>query len=278
MSDGRITVLVEDTTPGNALLSEHGLALWIEFGSQKILFDTGQSDMLFRNAQTLDIDLGQVNAVVLSHGHYDHVGGLDRLLALAPAVPAYLHPQALEPKFACSDKENRQIGMKPGMAETLRRRLDEGLGAYTNGPAEILGGVWTTGPIPRRTAFEDTGGPFYLDPEGARPDEMLDDQALVLENDDGLVVVLGCAHAGVVNTLDYVAELFPGRPIRTVLGGMHLIRASRTRIAQTIEALRRHQVQRIGPGHCTGRQAAQEILRAFGENGFACATGTQITL
>ncbi len=277
MSNGRVTVLVEDTTGGHELRAEHGLALWIEFGTRKILFDTGQSDMLLHNAQVLGVDLSQVEAIVLSHGHYDHVGGLEKLLEIAPAVPVYLHPQALQPKFAGSERNSREIGIQPKMAALLERRLRDGRGTYTEGPTEIFPGAWVTGQIPRRSTFEDTGGPFFANRNATRPDALLDDQALVLKTGAGLVVVLGCAHAGVVNTLDYVAELFPGQAVQTVLGGMHLIRASQARIAHTIQAIRRLDVQRIVPGHCTGREAVRELLRAFAQSCLTCTTGTELT-
>jgi 7,8-dihydropterin-6-yl-methyl-4-(beta-D-ribofuranosyl)aminobenzene 5'-phosphate synthase len=270
-------VLVENTAGGHGLLAEHGLSFWIELDSHRILFDTGQSDMLFHNAPILGIDLRRVDALVLSHGHYDHVGGLKRVLEIAPAVPVYLHPRALEAKFAWSGEQSRPIGMEREMAPMLERRIHDGLGSFTQGPVEILPGVWATGEVPRRSALEDTGGPFYTDPNCTRPDELLDDQALVLEAADGLVVVLGCAHAGVVNTLDYVAGLLPGRPIQTVLGGMHLVRASQARIGHTIEAIHRHNVQRIGPAHCTGTDASRELWNALPEKCFVCNVGTQIT-
>lgn len=278
MAAGRITVLVENTAGGRGTLAEHGLSFWIEIGSRRILFDTGQSDILFHNARILGIDLGTVDAVVLSHGHYDHVGGLQRVLEITPAVPTYLHPQALEAKFARNREQSRQIGMEREIARMLERRIYGELGCFTNGPMEILPGVWATGEVPRRAAFEDTGGPFYEDPSCTQPDELLDDQALVLEVEDGLVVLLGCAHAGVVNTLDYVAELFPNRPIRMVLGGMHLVRALPSRIAYTIEVLRRYDVQRIGPAHCTGADASRELWDALPQRCFLCNVGTQITL
>jgi 7,8-dihydropterin-6-yl-methyl-4-(beta-D-ribofuranosyl)aminobenzene 5'-phosphate synthase len=275
---GKITVLVENTAGGRGLLAEHGLSFWIESGSRRILFDTGQSDILLHNASILGIDLRHTDALVLSHGHYDHVGGVKKPLELAPGLPVYLHPRALEPKFSCRGQESRSIGMEREMAQTLDQRIRDGLGSFTRSPAEILPGVWATGEIPRRSALEDTGGSFYLDPNRVQPDELLDDQALVLETPDGLVVVLGCAHAGVINTLDYVAELFPDRPIRTVLGGMHLVRASRARIAHTIMALCRHHVQRIGPAHCTGQEASRGLWDALPDRCFACNVGTQIVL
>jgi 7,8-dihydropterin-6-yl-methyl-4-(beta-D-ribofuranosyl)aminobenzene 5'-phosphate synthase len=276
--DGKITVLVENTADGRGLLAEHGLSFWIELGAHRILFDTGQSDIVFHNASTLGIDLCKADALVLSHGHYDHVGGVKKILDLAPGLPVYLHPRALEAKFACRGQESRSIGMEREMAQTLDERIRDGLGSFTHGPIEILPGVWATGEIPRRSALEDMGGPFYLDASGARPDALLDDQALVLETPDGLVVVLGCAHAGVIKTLDYVAELFPGRPIRTVLGGMHLVRASRARVAHTIMALCRHKVQRIGPAHCTGQEASEGLRDALPDRCFLCNVGTQIVL
>lgn len=278
MTEGRITVLVENTAGGRGTLAEHGLSFWIEIGSRRILFDTGQSDILLHNAQVLGIDLRTVDAVVLSHGHYDHVGGLRRILEIAPAVPVYLHPQALEAKYARREKNGQQIGMESENTQVLKQRIESGLGSFTGGPAEVVPGVWATGEIPRRSPFENTGGPFYRDPSYTEPDALLDDQALVLEVNEGLAVVLGCAHAGIVNTLDYVAELFPNRPIRMVLGGMHLVRALPARIAYTIEVLRRYDVQRVGPAHCTGAEATRELWDALSQKCFRCNVGTQIAL
>jgi 7,8-dihydropterin-6-yl-methyl-4-(beta-D-ribofuranosyl)aminobenzene 5'-phosphate synthase len=278
MTDAQITVLVENLAGGRGLLAEHGLSFWIEIGSRRILFDTGQTNILLHNAHGLGIDLNTVDAIVLSHGHYDHVGGLRRILEIAPAVPVYLHPQALETKFACSGKQSRQIGMERDVAQVLERHIHDGLGSFTNACVEVLSGVWATGEIPRRSAFEDTGGPFYTDSDCTSPDELLDDQALVLEVDNDVVLVLGCAHAGVINTLNHVAELFPDRPIRMVLGGMHLVQASRARIAHTIEAIRRHNVQRIGPAHCTGAEAAREFWNVLTQKCFLCNVGTRIKL
>jgi 7,8-dihydropterin-6-yl-methyl-4-(beta-D-ribofuranosyl)aminobenzene 5'-phosphate synthase len=128
MNGGRITVLVENTMGGQGLLAEHGLSFWIELDSRRILFDTGQSDILLKSAQVLGTDLSRVDAIVLSHGHYDHVGRLRRILEIAPAAPVYLHPLALELKYACRNEQSRQIGMEPDVAEMLKQRIDGGLG------------------------------------------------------------------------------------------------------------------------------------------------------
>ncbi len=278
MGAAQITVLLENTVNRPGLLAEHGLSFWIELGSRRVLFDTGQSDILLRNAEILGVDLREVDAIVLSHGHYDHVGGLKEILQMAPAAPVYFHPKALEPKFARNKESARQIGIEPEVTEMLRERVANGPGFHTNGPMAVLPGVTVTGEIPRNCPFEDTGGPFYLDHDCTRPDELLDDQALVLETGAGLVVVLGCAHAGVVNTLDYIAGLFPGRSIRMVLGGMHLVRASRSRITHTIEAIGRHNVEQIGPAHCTGSEAKRELWNALPQKCFTCNVGARIML
>lgn len=278
MNGGRITALVENMAGGRGLLAEHGLSFWIEHGSHRILFDAGQSDILLKNAQILGIDLSQTDAIVLSHGHYDHVGGLHRILEIAPAAPVYLHPQALKAKYVCRDGQSRQIGMEPDLVETLRRRIDSGLGPFTTGLVEIVPGVWATGQIPRKSTLEDTGGPFYLDADCTQPDVLLDDQAMLLETHGGLVVVLGCAHAGVVNTLDYIAGLFPDRRIRTVLGGMHLVGASKRRIAHTVDAIQRYNVQHIGPAHCTGPEASHELWNTLSGKCFVCNVGAHIML
>jgi 7,8-dihydropterin-6-yl-methyl-4-(beta-D-ribofuranosyl)aminobenzene 5'-phosphate synthase len=278
MTCGRITVLVENTAGGRGVLAEHGLSFWVEIGSRRILFDAGQTNVLLHNAHVLGIDLSTLDAIVLSHGHYDHVGGLQQILDIAPSVPVYLHPQAIETKFACSGKQAREIGMDRDAAQVLEQHIHNGLGSFTNARTEVFPGVWATGEIPRRSAFEDIGGRFYKDSDCTRPDELSDDQALVLEVGNDLVVVLGCAHSGVINTLDHVAELFPGRPVRMLLGGMHLGSASHMRIAKTIETIRRYNVRRIGPAHCTGGQASRELWSTLPERCFVCNTGTQIML
>ena len=215
---------------------------------------------------------------MLSHGHYDHVGGLQEVFELAPGTPIYLHSKALEPKYSHGHGQCRQIGIEQEIAESLKKRIHGGLGSFTDKPAVVSPGVTVTGEVPRKTAFENTGGRFYLNQECTSPDELVDDQALVLGTKDGLVVVLGCAHAGIVNTLDYVAELFPDRTIRMVLGGVYLLRALRGRIAGTVDAIRRHKAWKIGLAHCTGAEASRDLWNALPERCFVCNAGTRIML
>ena len=272
----RITVLVENTVNVRGLRAEHGLAWHIQSGSHQMLFDTGQSDLLIHNARALQLDLRSLEAVVLSHGHYDHTGGLKAVGELAPSARFYLHPAALLPKFSRQpDGTGRAIGMNEENAEVLR---DAGRSVIRTGsPTEVAEGIFVTGEIPRRNNFEDTGGHFYLDQACTRPDPLVDDQAIFFDTREGLVVALGCAHAGVVSTLDYIQSLHPGRPLRAVLGGLHLLNARPERVSKTLEAFRRWNIPHIFPGHCTGQNAIAQFWTAFPGRCASCATGTKLT-
>jgi 7,8-dihydropterin-6-yl-methyl-4-(beta-D-ribofuranosyl)aminobenzene 5'-phosphate synthase len=276
MSTLRLTVLVQNTVNRRQLRAEHGLAFHLQTERHTLLFDTGQSDLLCHNALRLCLPLDAVDSVALSHGHYDHTGGLLAVCKWAPGAAFYLHPAAWTTRFACPpDEPARSVGM----SETSRQTLREAGAAVveTTGPTEIFEGIFVTGAIPRETEFEDVGGPFFLDRQGTRPDPLTDDQALFFDTNEGLVVVLGCAHAGVVNTLRHIRQLAPDRPIHTVLGGMHLLNASEERIEQTVVALRELDVQQLAPAHCTGAGPTARLWQEFPERCRPCAVGDQWT-
>jgi 7,8-dihydropterin-6-yl-methyl-4-(beta-D-ribofuranosyl)aminobenzene 5'-phosphate synthase len=259
------------------LLAEHGLALWIEADEHHILFDTGQGLALAHNAEALGVDLSLTDSVVLTHGHYDHMGGLPDALPSLAGARVYLHPAAFAPKFGRRpDGTVLPLGTPIAGVERIRRQV-AGL-VFTNAPTSITAGISVTGEIPRRTEFEDTGGAFFLDEACQRPDLLLDDQALYIESARGVVIVLGCAHAGLVNTLDYVAELTGRDRIHAVFGGMHLVSASAERIAKSVEALRRHDVQLIGPAHCTGLPATARILDTWPDRFVRLVTGARLEI
>ncbi len=257
----KITVIAENTAARANVLGEHGLSFWIETPAGRVLFDAGAAFSFRHNVGALGIPLERADAIALSHGHSDHTGGLAWALAAAPAARIFLHPAALHPRFSRHDGRPRAIGMP----EDARAALQSSSGRMeqTVQPAEILSGMHLTGFVPRKSALEDTGGPFFMDAAGGKADLIEDDQSLWMETPEGLVVVLGCAHAGLMNTIEYIRSLSGKRPLRALLGGMHLGAASPERLAWTIEELRKLEPRQLLPMHCTGIPAVAALWNAF---------------
>ena len=275
MNTIRITLLVENTAERAGLLAEHGLAYWIDDGSQQILFDTGQGGVLVSNAYRLGIDLNRVDSVVLSHGHYDHTGGLSDALRGHRPQAIYLHPDALKPKYAKNrNGTSRSIGI-PETSEMAIHRCDDCL-ISTEEPTAVGNRLMVTGPVPRTTDFEDTGGPFFLDAQCQHPDPLTDDQSVFFDSSQGTVVLLGCAHAGVINTLRYIQQLTDNRPICAVFGGMHLVAASADRLTKTIDALKSMEIAQLGPAHCTGHHATNALWNAMPDRCIPFHVGDQL--
>ena len=272
----KITTLVEDTATRPKLLAEHGLSMLIETGKNNILFDTGQFLSLFYNAKVLNIDLSRVDKIVLSHGHYDHTGGLKKILSRTGKVDVYAHPDVFAPKYFKGKERNRYIGV-PYKKEEL-----ESKGAVfhlSREPTLIADNIMTTGEVKRITDFEPISDDLCVMKNGQlQKDDLLDDQALIIKDSvDSAVVVLGCTHSGLVNTLQQVNELIEeDANISMIVGGTHLLHANKCRIKRTIDALWGFGVKKVATSHCTGIRASAMFLDAFGCNFIGNHVGTQI--
>ncbi|HNU98490.1 MAG: MBL fold metallo-hydrolase [Verrucomicrobia bacterium] len=271
-----VTVLVENTARDRGLMGEHGLAYYVQAGGRTLLFDTGQTSLIIQNARRLGIELSGLDAVALSHGHYDHTGGLHAVLGIARDAELYTHPAACARRFARNpDGTTRDVGIGRESLDSIQARPERI--HETTTATEVAQGVFLTGEIPRATDFEDVGGPFVLDRRGLEADPIVDDQALFFDTADGVAVLLGCAHAGIVNTLRHIRQLTGGRPIHSVLGGMHLLAAGPERMNRTVEALRGEKVRRLGPAHCTGMAATSRLWHEFPQACTVCAVGSRFT-
>ena len=264
--------IVVDNRAGDGLAVEHGLSLWIDSGDRKILFDTGQGGALDDNAHLLGINLAETGILVLSHGHYDHTGGVAGILRQAHQVHLYCHAGVVQPRYALQDGLARPIQMPGESRAAVNAMYGERLHWIYN-PVMLSDRVGLTGPIPRETDYEDRGGPFYCDPAGKRIDLIEDDCALWIRTDRGLVVCVGCAHAGVINTLRYVCRLAGESRVRAVIGGLHLVNADSRRLDRTVDDLRSIDPEMIVPCHCTGDAAAAILREGLGERVIPGAAG-----
>jgi len=259
-------------------LGEWGLSILVETEDLHLLLDAGQGISAVYNADILGIDLSQTDKIILSHGHYDHTGGLRQVLRkIKRATEIIAHPDIWAAKYAQrKGQTEKYIGIP------YQRQELESLGANFNlstKPTKISANITTTGEIPMVTEFEEIESNLLIkESAGFQPDKLLDDQALIINTEVGLVVILGCAHRGIINTLYYAQQLTGAKKIHTVLGGCHLIDASEERVRLTIAALKGLDIQILGMSHCTGLPAACLMAQEFGDKFFFNNAGTTTSL
>jgi 7,8-dihydropterin-6-yl-methyl-4-(beta-D-ribofuranosyl)aminobenzene 5'-phosphate synthase len=265
----KIKILVENNVYRRELMAEHGLALWIKYGEEEYLFDTGQGMVLLHNAEKMGIDLKRLKGVFLSHGHYDHTGGLKSILDLSPELRVYAHPGVFVPKYYQETGYLRENGMK------LTREAIPGFIPVTD-LKEIGEGLWCCNQIECNNKFSAIDPGFKIKQGNELiSDDFKDDQSLFLETRNGLVVLAGCSHVGIVNILQHIRKVTGNKHIHAVIGGMHLINASKEYIEQTIMYFKKLDFDLLVPLHCTGINAINEMVNNLGERVKIAFTGDE---
>ena len=240
-----------DTLAEPGYISEFGLSLLIEANGRRILFDTGACEALIPNAARMGLNLKSATDIVLSHGHYDHTGGMAELVP-SPQTSVYIGPDITGPCWSLHDD-----GTKHEITMPLESQITLLLCAVheATGFTEIYPGIFLTGPIPRESG-EDCGGHFFCEENCSTPNLIPEEQALLFSSG---VLITGCCHAGIINTVEACRRARPDIVIRTIIGGLHLQHASEERLERTAAYLASLNLERLVLMHCTGENAVEYL-------------------
>lgn len=274
----KIHILTDDRVKKRGILAEHGMSIFIEQENNNILFDTGQSDVYLKNAEVMGIDLNKTDFIVLSHGHYDHCGGLIHFPNTDNFPKIYAHEKAFANRYTLNIDaiSYREIGIPWVLSDY---KLIEKSIVLNEKNLKIAPGITLCSEIPSTEAFEEVPKGFYInDKNNMTLDMMRDEQMLIIERDKGLVVFLGCSHPGVINCLKHALNLFPGKKIDTLVAGMHLENISSLRLQMTIQHIINLDIQKVIPLHCTGIYAICEMKRFLGDRCLSLCTGDSVEL
>lgn len=272
----KLTILcencVEKASP-YGLLGEYGFSCLVETVDGTYLFDTGSGLTIINNAERLGIDLHQLDGIILSHGHFDHTGGLKQVLEKTGPVAIYAHPDLFSNRFSSHGGPLRNIGIAWEQQEL------EALGAdfqLSKEPINIAENILLSGCVPRTNPHE-TGDPKLVIEvaEGKLDSDPLeDDLSLFLRTEKGLVLLLGCAHAGLINIIDHAVAVTGESRIHAVVGGTHLMYSGKDQLKATMDRLESEDVTHIGASHCTGRNGAVALATRFKNRFFSASVGS----
>ncbi|MFW9769065.1 MAG: MBL fold metallo-hydrolase [Candidatus Thorarchaeota archaeon] len=277
IAEVEIQVLVDNNAGQSNLLGEHGFSALVtvtydDSSEFKFLYDSGAgSPALDYNIKVMERDLSQIEMIILSHGHYDHSAGLLKLIEkLGRPVPVLCHPDALLHKiYPSDDGKEHEIGIHSNYnksALTARTKIIETVEPYL-----IFDGIMTTGVTPRRNDFEVLTGVLEkiitVRDDKRMPDLIEDDLSVIFHlKDDSLLILTGCCHSGIVNTIERAFDLTGSKSKIGIIGGLHLHNASDKRLEKTIESLNKYSIKTLAACHCTGLRGRAALMLAFGES------------
>lgn len=272
----KITVLCENLVGKLVGSGEHGFSAFIETGEGNYLFDTGTGRSIVGNSHVLNKELRSIKKIFLSHGHYDHTGGLPEVLMLRGNVDVHAHPHIFLDRILVykenGEEKKRFVGIP------YKKAYLELLGAnfiFNSDFIEVEQGMFLTGEVQRKTPFEKWDPRLFSEIDGKiGPDIFLDDQSLILDTSKGLVLVLGCAHAGMINIIHHVMEKSGKEKFHAILGGTHLDFLATEQMEESIKTLKKMDIGKIGVSHCTGMRSAFRLHQEFGDRFFHGCVGS----
>lgn len=270
----KLTILIDNYVDSQKLKAEHGLVILIEVDGEKTLFDCGQSDLVLNNAKVLGIDLNGITKIVLSHGHYDHTGGLMPVLKyLSREIDIYAHPLIFDGKFSKYKdfngfSTNRYIGI-PERAEIYEKKGAKFL--LSRDPIQISDYIYLSGQINNgnKEELEDTF--FIKENNNFIKDTIHDDISIFINLPELLVIVTGCAHSGILNILGKSKDLKLNNKNLAIIGGLHLSKKDNACIDNIISELKKYNIKLLAPMHCTGFSAFGMLKNSFGSK---CVIGS----
>lgn len=271
-----IMTLTENTATHH-FLAEWGLSILIEADNKRVLLDTGAGFTALYNAHLAGLDFREIDLIILSHGHFDHTGGLKGILERRNGpIDIIAHPSIWDAKYSLKEDDRRYIGI-PFIREQL-----EGLGArfvFSEEPVWVTDNIVTSGEVPFVTGYEETDRSLHKMENGSLVrDVFTDDLSLAIKTGKGLAVFLGCAHRGMINIIRHFQKITGDDRVYSVVGGTHLISASSERLSKTIEDLRKTGIRKLGVSHCTGFEASVRLAEEFRGAFFLNSAGSSHSL
>ena len=260
------TVLCNDEK-NKDFISEHGFSILIEKDEKKILFDTGHTDVYLKNAQNLNLNLNEVDMIVLSHGHYDHAGGINYLLKEDSTFKVYLQEKAMQEKYSkdvFKGIDFSNLSKYKNLIKIKEKKI------------QIMKDVYIFGPVEMKNAFEKPSKDFFVIEKNKKTRDFFEDEVnIVIDTDEGLILITGCAHRGIVNiAIDTIKEF--KKEIKLIIGGFHLKDANALKINKVIEELNKLDIKTVIPCHCTGSRAFKLFEKNFNNEVKKCNIGEKI--
>ena len=273
----KLKVLTENRAKKRGMLGEHGLSLLIETDSLKVLFDTGQTDVFSLNAEMDGVDLSMVDALIVSHGHYDHTGGVPEFCRINKKAAIYMHPDSFCERYnAVRGKPTGSCIGVPWSCEN--KELFKSRIVFVKEPVSIDENIMISGEIPVNAANPFTDF-VKINISGAYEEDMVtDEQFMIVNGSKGIYVFVGCSHPGILSCIAYAKVLFPNTNICGVIGGMHLEKYNQDQLSQVAFGLKLAGVERIAPMHCTGILSSCFLKSEFGERCLLLNSGDELIL